>query len=156
MKTKLTATLLLATGLPLASLFAAGAETFPGVQTLMSAEEFEASGLDKLSPEEIKALNQWLVRYTAGDAQVLVDTVEEIKEVERTQEIFASVEGDFEGWTGNTVIRLDNGQVWKQRRRGNYFHKGDDNRVRITKNFMGFYKLEMVSSGKSVQVERIE
>jgi hypothetical protein len=34
----------------------------------MTPEEFDASGLEKLSPQEIEALNRWIVRYTAHEA----------------------------------------------------------------------------------------
>ncbi len=135
---------------------AAEESTFPGVQKLMSEQEFSASGLEKLSPEEIRALNQWLIRYTAGEAQVLITTDEEVIEADRNQEILSSIKEPFRGWSGSTVFRLENGQVWKQRRRGNYFHDGSDTRVSITKTFMGFYKMTLVGSGKSVQVTRLE
>eukprot|EP00494_Astrolonche_serrata_P017904 UN18094 len=98
--------------------------TFPGVQRLMSDQEYSDSGLDKLSPEEIRALNQWLIRYTAGEAQVLVTTNEEVKEADRSLEILSSIVSPFKGWSGDTVFRLENGQVWQQRRRGNYFYDG--------------------------------
>ena len=42
--------------------------TGPDVRVLMTPEEFQAAGLDKLSPQELEALNRWVVRYTAGDA----------------------------------------------------------------------------------------
>jgi hypothetical protein len=145
--------LFLLPGIPLTS---AEESTFPGVQKLMNEREFSAAGLEKLSPQEIKALNQWLISYTAGEAQVLVTTDEEVMEAERTQEILSSIKQPFSGWRGDTVFRLENGQVWQQRRRGNYHHNGSDTRVRITKNFMGFYKMTLLDSGKAVQVTRRE
>lgn len=138
------------------TIVAAETSTFPGVQRLMSEKEFSDSGLDKLSPQEIKALNQWLIRYTVGDAQVLITTDEEVKEADRSQEILSSVLQPFRGWSGNTVFKLENGQVWQQRRRGNYFYDGSDTRVSITKNFVGFHKMTVLESGKSVQVNRLK
>jgi hypothetical protein len=158
---------LFCTALPGAS-GAAETSTFPGVQRLMSDQEFADSGLDKLSPQEIKALNQWLIRYTAGEAQVLVTTDEEVKAqvlvttdeevkaADHSLEILSSIVPPFKGWSGDTVFKLENGQVWQQRRRGNYFYAGSDTRVSITKNFMGFHKLTVLESGKSVQVNRLE
>ena len=40
----------------------------PDIRKLMTPEEFDASGLEKLSPQEIEALNRWIVRYTAHEA----------------------------------------------------------------------------------------
>ena len=126
--------------------------TFPGVQKLMSEQEYSAAGLDKLSPEEVKSLNQWLIRYTAGEAQVLITTDEEVKEASKEVEILSSIVPPFKGWTGSNVFKLENGQVWKQRRRGTLFYDGDDTRVSISRNFMGFYKMTHLATGKSVQV----
>ena len=106
--------------------------TFPGVQKLMSEQEFSASGLEKLSPAEIRALNQWLIRYTAGEAQVLITTDEEVIAADRDQEILSSIKEPFRGWSGSTVFRLENGQEWKQRRRGNYFHDGTEPPTSVT------------------------
>ncbi len=131
--------------------------SFPGIEKLMTSEEYEAAGLDKLSTSEREALNQWLIRYTAEDSQVLLNTDEEVIQAVEEQEILARMDDGFKGWSGETVFRLDNGQVWQQRRRGNYKYNGPANpEVRITKNFMGFFRLELVESGKSVQVKRLQ
>lgn len=130
--------------------------SFPGIEALMTPEEYQASGMDKLSPAERDALNRWLIRYTAQDSEVLRNTNEEVKEAAEEQEIVSRITGDFKGWSGDTRFTLENGQVWQQRRRGNYRHTGDPNpEVRISKNFMGFYRLEVVETGKTVQVKRL-
>ncbi|MEP5765764.1 MAG: hypothetical protein ABJ308_14310 [Halieaceae bacterium] len=133
------------------------ASSFPGVEALMTAEEYQAAGIDKLSPVEREALNRWLVRYTAEDSQVLLNTDEEVQQAVVEQEVLTRISGNFRGWSGETRFKLENGQVWQQRRQGNYKYFGESNpEVRISKNFMGFYRLEMVESGKSVQVKRIK
>jgi hypothetical protein len=48
-----------------ASASAAQDKTFPGVEKLMTSEEFAEAGLGKLTQAERKALNAWLVRYAA-------------------------------------------------------------------------------------------
>ena len=53
------------------------------------------------------------------------------------------------------VFYLDNGQIWKQRLRGRHVYNGDDTRVVIKKNFMGFYKLTHLATGKSVGVKLV-
>lgn len=65
------------------------------------------------------------------------------------------VTGDFEGWRGDTIFVLDNGQVWKQRQGGKYFYNGDDPKIVITRNMLGFFVLEVVETGKSVGVKRL-
>jgi hypothetical protein len=130
--------------------------TFPGVEALMTPEEYRAAGLEKLSPAEREALNKFLVRYTAEESQVLLNSDEEVKKAVEEQEIVAVIQQPFKGWSGDTVFRLDNGQVWQQRLRGNYYYVGSNPEIRITKNFMGFYKMELIENGKAVGVKRLK
>ena len=67
----------------------------------------------------------------------------------------ARLVGDFKGWTGKTVFRLDNGQVWRQRSASTYRHKGSDMRVRFEQNWMGGWEMEVLSTGKSVLVKKM-
>ena len=143
------------------SLLAAEAEEkFPGIRTLMNDEQFNATGLDKLSPEELKALDAWLLRYTAGEAQELLLTNDEVQEVEEQIEedfvLNAKIKPPFSGWRGDTVFYLDNGQIWRQRLSGKHFYSGDETDVVIKKNFFGFYVLTLTATGKSVGVTRVK
>jgi hypothetical protein len=67
---------------------------------------------------------------------------------------------DFTGWTGRTVFRLDNGQVWQQTR--NYIRDYKPPRpipqakVTISKGLMGSYNLQVEGVRRIVQVKRVE
>lgn len=129
---------------------------FPGIERLMSAEDYARAGLGKLTAEERAALNAWLVRYTAGEAAVVAETSKEVREAAVEVAIVARILPPFEGWDGKTLFRLDNGQVWRQRQPGRYRHQaGQDTEVRIRKNFFGFYVLTLESTGRSVGVELV-
>ena len=130
--------------------------SFPGIENLMTWQEFTDAGLDKLTPEERKALNQWLIRYTAEDSQVLLNTNEDVKKASDEQEIISVILPPFKGWSGDTIFRLENGQVWQQRSGGSYPYRGSNPQVRISKNFMGFYRMELVENGKTVQIKRLK
>ncbi len=147
---------LLLAGLPSPGVLAEDGGSFPGIRALMTPEEFRSAGLDRLSPAELEALDDWLVKYTAGEAQVLARTDEEVKQAAAEEEILSVIEQPFTGWTGNTLFRLANGQVWQQRREGRYVYQGSNPEVRITRNFMGFYRMELVENGKAVLVTRLE
>ena len=129
---------------------------FPGIEKLMSPEEFSAAGLDKLSSEERQALDAWLVKFTATEAPALLQTNEDIQEAQAAHVIAANVKQPFNGWDGNTVFYLDNGQVWRQRLAGKVVYNGEDTAVEIKQNFLGFYKLHHLASGRSVGVTRIK
>jgi hypothetical protein len=129
---------------------------FPGIQQLMSPEEFSASGLDKLNDQELKALDDWLLLYTAGEAAILREDNREVREAAKEAEIVSRIQGDFRGWTGETVFRLENGQVWRQRLQGKYRYSGPPNpEVKIYRNFLGFYMLKLVDADKSVGVKLV-
>ncbi len=132
---------------------AGAAEDFPGIKALMSVEEFEKTGLNRLSTGEIKALDEWLIRYTAGDAQFLVQSNETVKKAEKEYEVESRIVGDFTGWDGETYFRLENGQLWQQRLDGRYNYRGPANpRVRISRNWLGMYRLTLIDEDRSVGV----
>jgi hypothetical protein len=132
-----------------------GKKDFPGIAKLMSAEEFARAGLDRLSAEQLRALDDWLVRYTAGEAYVVQTTSEQVRAAAPEFRIEARIVPPFAGWDGQTVFRLDNGQVWRQRIKGRYRFDGDDTRVVITRNLLGFYNMTLVGPGRSVGVEPV-
>jgi hypothetical protein len=85
----------------------------------------------------------------------LINDEEVIKAVEE-QEILSVILPPFTGWTGKTIFKLENGQVWQQRRQGNHPYRGSNPQVKISKNIMGFFRMELVENGKSVQVKRLK
>lgn len=141
-------------GLP--PLAALATEDFPGVRKLMSADEFLRSGLDKLSADELRTLDAWLIEYTVGEAPVLKENNETVREADKNYEVVSRIEGEFSGWDGNTVFRLENGQVWRQRLDGRYFYRGGPRpEVRISRNWLGFYRLTLIEADRSIGVSRV-
>jgi len=138
------------------ALLAQGGTSFPGIEALMTPQEYRAAGLEKLTPAEREALNSFLIRYTAEDSQVLLRNDEDVKKAVDEQEIVSVIQQPFKGWSGDTVFRLENGQVWQQRSSGNYVYHGHHPQVRIARNIMGFYFLELSENGKTVLVKRVE
>src|ERR1700730_2529852 len=91
------------------------------LQDSMTAEQFKAAGLDKLSPEELKRLNESLQgSRREGEKKAVEKATAEIKKKVATEsrakmdEILSRVDGDFAGITGHTVIKLEDGTKWKQ------------------------------------------
>lgn len=69
-------------------------------------------------------------------------------------QIESRIVGDFHGWTGDTIFRLENGQVWKQAGPG-YFETDLKNpKVKIKKLMIG-YVLIVDGYSKEVFVRRI-
>jgi hypothetical protein len=135
---------------------ALAAERSPDVRTLMTPEDFSAAGLDKLSESERAHLSEWLAHYRQGvlKGPAPPKTPEERAE-ERKIVIEAEVIPAFRGWSGKTVFRLDNGQVWKQRLPDRFRYSGDDSAVTIRRNALGYYQMEHVATGRLIGVKRI-
>lgn len=142
--------------LTLCHTLAAAAENFPGIRVLMSPEEFRAAGLERLTPEELEALDRWLVRFTAQDPDPLQRDSEAVGQAQHDIVVRANIIGDFSGWSGETVFELNNGQVWRQRHKDNFNYTGADRAVEIRKNLLGFYKMTHLASGNSVGVSRVK
>ena len=68
----------------------------------------------------------------------------------------AEIVGPFSGWSGKTVSTLSNGQVWRQRTGSDYRHTAKGQTVAVKKNFMGYWTLTVLSSGRTVGVRRID
>jgi hypothetical protein len=130
-------------------------ETFPGVETLMSQEEMQATGVSKLSAAQVRALNEWLISYTAKDAPSLLQNNEEIRTA-LNQPVSTRIVGMFKGWRGKTKVTLENGETWQQRHKSKWIVKMENPEVVIEKNLMGFYKMTFVESGRAMGVKRID
>lgn len=64
--------------------------------------------------------------------------------------------GEFTGWDGKTVFRLENGQVWQQIEQGRMSWKATNPMITIKRGFMGSYVLKVEGVNKTVRVKRIE
>lgn len=74
----------------------------------------------------------------------------------RNQEIVARYEGQFSGWSGGTLFKLDNGQVWKQAQSGRVSHRRDNPVITIRKGALGSFRLSVEGLNRTVRVKRIK
>jgi len=141
------------------SLVSQAAEDSPkkwqGIQKLMTSGEFKAAGLDKLSPEELQQLDQWLIHFLAYDSEQIVHDDKTIQELQK-KPIQRRIPGHFSGWTGKTVFTLDNGEVWRQRLPGVYKISLENPVVEISKNLIGLYELRVIKTGRRIGVTRVK
>jgi hypothetical protein len=107
------------------------------VQELMTPDEFKAAGLDKLSEDELQHLDAWLQGYRQTtekrvSEQVEKKATEEIKKATEqakarapklmVERVVSRVDGTLGGLTGSTVIKLEDGTVWKQANHDDRYH----------------------------------
>lgn len=137
----------------------AAAEAPPDVRALMTPDEFNAAGLERLSPSELEALSRWLLGYTARQSTELrqnsKSVAEEIRKVEE-EGVRTRIVGEFHGWDGDTLFQLENGQVWKQRLPGQWRYRAIAPEVELRKNLMGYWMLRVLDADRAVGVTRVD
>lgn len=65
------------------------------------------------------------------------------------------ISGPFSGWTGRTVFRLENGQVWQQIDDDRFAIKIDNPVVKIERTRFGSYLLSLEGYGSRTKVRRV-
>lgn len=93
---------------------AAQPETSGSIKEMMSADEFKAAGLNKLSADELQRLDAWLQGYRQVTEQAAEKKATARASRTKMDLIVSRVDGAFYGLTGRTIIRLEDGTVWKQ------------------------------------------
>jgi hypothetical protein len=146
------------------------AQSAPTLEERMSAAEFKAAGLDKLSAEELAALNTWLHNRGGTTSSTVVPSAEQDRAGFSSEGFFGSnrdggidtirshVQGQFNGWDGeNALINLANGQVWRvtdssTRLRANLTNP----KVTITRNAVGGWWLQVDGYNTRARVTRVK
>jgi hypothetical protein len=88
----------------------------------MTAEEYQQTGVSALSLQQRQALNNWLNRYTLrvlsvaqGRSQApLSSPTGRGSSSNCSPAVESAISGEFKGWEGETIFKLDNGQIWQQ------------------------------------------
>lgn len=138
----------------------------------MTEEQFARAGLDKLSDEELTYLSDWLSGKVEEEKEMVVNEIipagenrfgadEQIqRNVDRIRpepkELVSRIAGPFDGWDGDTVFYLENGQVWKQTQRDKFAVRLEDPVVTIEKGLLGAYFLSVEGFGSRVKVKRLK
>jgi len=152
----------------------APAQDAPPIEQAMTAQEFKAAGLDKLSADELARLNAWLNRRVAEQASAAVAAATEQAREEGRKEVVeknrgffhfgksdpieATINGDFRGFARNRVYVLDNGQEWKQVDDASLAGvKRTNPKVRIKPSVIGnAWYLQIEGYNTAAKVERIK
>ena len=117
------------------------------VRQLMSASQFDAAGLRKLSDSEIQALNNWLSEFAVKLLAVRDDR--------NTPAVIESrIDGEFQGWDGETIFKLLNGQIWQQSSYQYHYHYAYSPKVTIYRTDGG-YKMKVDGVDQTIYVKRI-
>jgi len=147
------------------------AEGFSSFEEQMTGKEFAAAGLNKLTKQELEALNDWIRRHSvatldtpktgaktvsSGKDQDSAKAEDDKKEKERTT-ITSTIKGEFNGWDGQTVFTLANGMIWAQADKDKFYTKEIKNPVAIIEPGMfGTWRLHIEGFDSDCRVKRIQ
>jgi len=163
----LTHTLLLAAVLLPPSFASADGQDFDVLKS-MSVADFRATGLDKLSDAQIKALDAWFQDYqrqhpctaaaaSAAPAVAAMPAAPVAAAAAETYPLSAHLVGKFTGWNGSTRFTLDNGEVWEQVDDSSLSTGGIMNpKVTISRGLINSYYLSVEGVRDMVLVKRIK
>lgn len=139
------------------------------VEDQMSAGEFRAAGLDKLSAGELAALNAWLQRRVGEETARVVEEAREEgrQEVVRnnrgffdfgsTEAIESSLVGEFGGFAKGRKYTLANGQVWEQVEPASLAGvRRTDPRVSIKPGLLGTWYMRIDGFNTAAKVRRVD
>lgn len=126
----------------------------PSIEGLMSVQQFRAAGLHKLSGDELAAMNEWLTEYTLSVAQ-LVEQSAAGTAATSGNVIESRIDGEFTGWEGETIFKLQNGQIWQQSSY-NYMYKYIYNPDVVIYRSGSGYKMRVDRVDREIAVRRLK
>jgi hypothetical protein len=92
------------------------------IEDVMTPNELNDSGIASLTSSQREVLDVWLNRYTQTVIKVVgnqgndppAPTVKATGRSDCSPAVESTIAGDFNGWEGETLFKLDNGQIWEQ------------------------------------------
>jgi len=114
------------------------------IQQIMTPDEFKAAGLNKLTPDELTKLNAWLQGYRQVTEQAAEKKATARASRTKLDVLVSRVDGTFNGLTGRTIIRLEDGTVWKQANADDRFRpKNTDHPAAVVIHGVFGYKMQL-------------
>ena len=157
-------------GIFLAAGSLAAERSFSSLEERMTGREFTDSGLHKLTPEELEALNRWirqrsLAEYDHGledrddRPTAAVEDRRGLPEprTDRSRDrIESRIVGRFSGWAGDQEFELENGMVWRQTGNDTFqIPEVENPEVVIRPAMMGSWMLQVAGYNQRTRVERV-
>jgi hypothetical protein len=130
--------------------YAAREEQMSGnIQEIMSSAEFKAAGLNKLSPQELEKLNAWLQGYRDVTEKAATKKATAVASRTKLDLLVSRVDGQFNGLTGRSIIRLEDGTVWKQANADDRFRpRVTDHPAAVVIHGIFGYKMQLEGTGE--------
>ncbi|KZC15788.1 hypothetical protein RHOFW510R12_29595 [Rhodanobacter sp. FW510-R12] len=128
------------------------------LQQRMSNAEFKAAGLDKLSPQELANLDNWLSTHGKATTKVVDTSGKPVFYTDKTRrdKIVTHIAGHFDGWRSQQEFAMANGQAWKITDPEPHACQPAENpEVQIKPSLLGFWLMYVPSCYESAHVKRV-
>lgn len=138
---------------------AASSKDIP-LDTLMPPAQQRLMGIQKLTPEEQERLRVYLINlYLQGIEQgkrsQAASSSSTATPRSTASTIESQIDGEFEGWEGETIVKLTNGQIWQQTEYHYHYHYAYMPKVLIYRSGAG-YKMKVDGIDRAVGVTQIK
>lgn len=152
----------LAAGLLLHAAAAPAERGYVDIEKRLTAEQFKATGLDRLSAQQLELLNSLLSEehktvvqatkaesgnrpsgglFGGGDAEPIV----------------SKLQGEFRGWSKGTIFTLENGQRWRVTEGDYYVGKANTApEIRVLPGKISGWYLKVEGHNPSAKVQRLD
>ncbi len=129
----------------------APASSMPAAVTTTPVAVVSASGQPEIAPA-----SGGTATTSTQDADADLFGFENRKFIEGMQQIESRYVGEFRGWSGKTLFRLENGQVWQQAETSRLVWRSESPMITIKKAVFGSFRLKVEGVNKSVRVKRVK
>jgi hypothetical protein len=137
---------------------AARADDNSTIEERMSYKDFTRLGLDKLSPDQLRGLNEWMkahggmcppgVAATGGVAPAGTAT-----NTAQSDKVTSKLVGEFKGWEKGTVLKLANGTAWEVRDDEAFIaNHSDSPEVTVERGLIGGWRLSVAGYNEIAHV----
>lgn len=134
--------------------------------SIMKPEDFSKCGLKKLNKAELEFLNDWLFSFSGQLAKVVAEKSAQEAQARQISNLVSpalptesaietNIEGEFNGWEGETIFKLDNGQIWQQAEYAYMYHYSYRPEITIYKTDSG-YRMKVEDVEETILVKRIK
>lgn len=138
--------------------FGAYAQDAGSLQQRMSSAEFRAAGLNKLSPQELVNLDNWLSTHSKITTKVVDASGKPVfyPDKAKRSKITTRIVGHFDGWKKQQEFTMANGQTWKITDPEPHACQPSENpEAQIKPSVLGFWLMYVPSCYENAHVKRV-
>jgi hypothetical protein len=129
------------------------------LQQILTKEQYDLLKVDEMSSEQQAALVAALKSaFAIGQEKAIADTPPRVAAAPPAVSrdvVESQIDGDFDGWEGETIVKLMNGQIWQQSEYHYHYHYAFMPKVLIYKSGGGF-KMKVDGVEKAVGVRQLK